>query len=118
MPEDKNSRLIAQILSGRASSYDKITVAAAFILALIIHVLLIETLPKNFEPRNLELDDEVDELFNTVKQELIGMIHENVDSGEQAANLLMVAKYMERIGDHATNISEWVIFSITGHHEE
>ena len=68
--------------------------------------------------RVIKMDDEVDELFNTVKQELIGMIHENVDSGEQAANLLMVAKYMERIGDHATNISEWVIFSITGHHEE
>ena len=66
----------------------------------------------------IKMDDEVDELFNTVKKELIGMIHENVDSGEQAANLLMVAKYMERIGDHATNISEWVIFSITGQHEE
>ena len=40
-----------------------------------------------------------------------------VDTGEQAADLLMVAKYMERIGDHATNISEWVIFSITGEHK-
>ena len=46
------------------------------------------------------------------------MIHENVDAGEQAADLLMVAKYFERIGDHATNISEWVIFSITGAHPE
>lgn len=44
------------------------------------------------------------------------MIHENVDVGEQATDLLMVAKYLERIGDHATNISEWVIFSITGTH--
>ena len=41
----------------------------------------------------------------------------NADKGEQAADLLMVAKYMERIGDHATNISEWVIFSITGEHK-
>ena len=46
-----------------------------------------------------------------LKNELIQMIHENADKGEQAADLLMVAKYMERIGDHATNISEWVIFS-------
>ncbi|MDD5829489.1 MAG: phosphate signaling complex protein PhoU [Lachnospira sp.] len=61
-------------------------------------------------------DDTVDELFRIVKEELIGIIHENVDSGEQATDLLMVAKYLERIGDHATNISEWVIFSITGEH--
>ena len=63
-------------------------------------------------------DDIVDDLFSKVKNELISMIHENVDAGEQAADLLMVAKYLERIGDHATNISEWVIFSITGSHPE
>lgn len=63
-------------------------------------------------------DDIVDDLFSKVKSELIGMIHENVDAGEQAADLIMVAKYLERIGDHATNISEWVIFSITGAHPE
>lgn len=62
-------------------------------------------------------DDVVDALFETVKTELINMIHENVDAGGQAADLLMAAKYMERIGDHATNISEWVIFSITGEHQ-
>lgn len=64
----------------------------------------------------IDHDDVVDNLFDIVKSELVGMIHENVDAGEQAADLLMVAKYMERIGDHATNISEWVIFSITGVH--
>lgn len=63
-------------------------------------------------------DDIVDHLFDMVKTELIGMIHENVEAGEQASDLLLVAKYMERIGDHATNISEWVIFSITGSHQE
>lgn len=62
-------------------------------------------------------DHTVDALFNTVKSELIGMIHEDVHAGEQAANLLMIAKYFERIGDHATNISAWVIFSITGEHK-
>ena len=41
---------------------------------------------------------------------------QNPDNGEQAADLLMVSKYLERIGDHATNIAEWVIFSITGNH--
>lgn len=65
----------------------------------------------------IKQDDIVDHLFEMVKAELIGMIHKNVEAGEQAADLLLVAKYMERIGDHATNISEWVIFSITGSHQ-
>ena len=63
-------------------------------------------------------DDVVDDLFNKVKAELIAMIHEDVNEGEQASDLLMAAKYFERIGDHATNISEWVIFSITGQHPD
>lgn len=63
-------------------------------------------------------DDVVDDLFNNVKAELIAMIHEDVNAGEQASDLLMAAKYFERIGDHATNISEWVIFSITGQHPD
>ena len=46
--------------------------------------------------------------------ELIDAIHQNPDNGEQAADLLMVSKYLERIGDHAVNIAEWVIFAITG----
>lgn len=61
-------------------------------------------------------DDIVDNLFATVKQELIKLICENVANGEQAADLLMVAKYLERVGDHATNIAEWVIYYITGSH--
>ena len=63
-------------------------------------------------------DDVVDDLFKKVKAELIAMIHEDVNAGEQASDLLMAAKYFERIGDHATNISEWVIFSITGQHPD
>lgn len=63
-------------------------------------------------------DDVVDDLFDTVKEELIGLIHTDIENGEQAADLLMVAKYFERIGDHATNIAEWVIYSITGEHGE
>lgn len=64
----------------------------------------------------LRHDDVVDELFDAVKAELIELIHQNMENGEQAADLLMVAKYFERIGDHATNIAEWVIYSITGEH--
>ena len=66
----------------------------------------------------IEYDDVVDDLFCKVKEELIGLIHENLDSGSQAMDLLMAAKYLERIGDHAVNIAEWVIFSITGKHKE
>lgn len=65
----------------------------------------------------IDKDDRVDELFNAVKHELIEMIAKDPSCGEQAADLLMVAKYFERIGDHATNIAEWVIYSITGEHK-
>ena len=63
-------------------------------------------------------DDKVDRLFFMVKEDLIQMIHKDSESGEQAADLLLIAKYFERIGDHATNIAEWIIFSITGKHEK
>ena len=62
-------------------------------------------------------DDEVDRLFDKIRQEIIEYIaKENGDGGEDAVDLIMVAKYLERIGDHATNIAEWVEFSITGVH--
>lgn len=64
----------------------------------------------------IQMDDEVDELFNKVKKEIIAEIRSGHDDGEQTTDLLMVAKYFERIGDHATNIAEWVIFSLTGEH--
>ena len=59
-------------------------------------------------------DDVVDDLFDTVKSELIEAIRQNADNGEAATDLLMVAKYFERIGDHATNIAQWAIFAMTG----
>lgn len=64
----------------------------------------------------IEKDDVVDELFHQVQTELVQLIHDDPNCGEQATDLLMIAKYFERIGDHATNISEWVIFSLTGEH--
>ena len=60
-------------------------------------------------------DDIVDELFLNVKSDLIETIRKYPDYGEQAADLLLVNKYLERIGDHATNIAEWVIFSLDDH---
>ena len=62
----------------------------------------------------IDRDDVVDDLFDTVKSELIEVIRQNADNGEAATDLLMAAKYFERIGDHATNIAQWAIFSITG----
>lgn len=62
-------------------------------------------------------DDTVDALFDAVKQELIRAIRVEPACGGQAADLLMAAKYFERIGDHATNIAEWAIFAVTGRHE-
>ena len=63
-------------------------------------------------------DDIVDDYFSRVKCDIITMIAENPVDGEFALDLLMIAKYFERIGDHATNIAEWVIYSVTGTHKE
>lgn len=62
----------------------------------------------------MEYDNVVDGLFNKVKAELIQLIGENRESGEFCIDLLMVAKYFERIGDHAVNVAEWVQYSLTG----
>ena len=59
-------------------------------------------------------DDIVDNYFGSVRKSLIGVITQNPSDGEYALDLLMIAKYFERIGDHAANIAEWVLFSITG----
>ena len=63
-------------------------------------------------------DDVVDRYFDQVKRRLIEKIAAEPDDGEYALDLLMIAKYFERIGDHATNIAEWVMFSVTGVHKE
>ena len=63
-------------------------------------------------------DDIVDRYFDDVKQELIRKIAEDPKDGEYAIDLLIIAKYFERIGDHAVNIANWVIFSVTGVHKE
>ena len=65
----------------------------------------------------IEYDDVVDEAFCRVNGTLIAMIAQNTADGEYALDLLMIAKYFERIGDHAVNIAEWVEFSVTGEHK-
>ncbi|MEE0685692.1 MAG: phosphate signaling complex protein PhoU [Lachnospiraceae bacterium] len=66
----------------------------------------------------IEQDDIVDNYFSDIKTSIINWIANNPEDGEFALDLLMIAKYLERIGDHATNIAEWVIFSVTGIHKE
>ena len=75
----------------------------------------------SFVKRDLDLarkviayDDVVDDWFSKMKKEVIDLITKDSYSGEYSIDLLMIAKYLERIGDHATNIAEWVEYSITG----
>jgi phosphate transport system protein len=64
----------------------------------------------------LAQDDIVDDYFSKIKSGIISLISENANDGEFALDILMISKYFERIGDHATNIAEWVIYSVTGSH--
>lgn len=66
----------------------------------------------------IDSDDIVDDLYVKIKKDLISLVHDDASTGEQAFDLLLIAKYYERIGDHAVNIAEWVIFSITGKHRD
>ena len=89
---------------------------------------MVRAAAKSFVERDGELakavcraDDAVDDLFEVIKRKLTGIVHREIegdDNGEQALDLLMVAKYLEKIGDHASNIAEWVIFMITGEHKK
>ncbi len=63
-------------------------------------------------------DDTVDDYFSEIKGDLIDVIAKNPTEGEYALDLLMIAKYFERIGDHAVNIAEWVMYSVTGTHAD
>ena len=89
---------------------------------------MVRAAAKSFVERDGELakavcraDDAVDDLFEVIKRKLTGIVHREIegdDNGEQALDLLMVAKYLEKIGDHASNIAEWVIFMITVEHKK
>ncbi len=62
-------------------------------------------------------DDDVDALFNKVILELINLMRNDPNTIEQGVDLMFIAKYIERMGDHATNIGEWVVFNVTGEHD-
>lgn len=62
-------------------------------------------------------DDAVDDLFSKIVLELINIMKNNPETVEQATDFMFIVKYLERIGDHATNIAEWVVFNVTGSHE-
>lgn len=66
----------------------------------------------------IKMDDEVDGFFMEIKKKIISLIQKGSADGEDAIDFLMVAKYYERIADHAVNIAEWVLFSITGEHKK
>ena len=67
--------------------------------------------------KTIAQDDVIDHLFDTVKRELIEALRQFPEEGEYLCDLLLIAKYFERIGDHAQNIAEWVEYSITGRHK-
>ena len=80
---------------------------------------------KSFVKKDIEMarnvivyDDVVDNYFEEIKKELIRIISSGESDGEEFIDILMIAKYLERIGDHATNIAEWVEYSILGYHAE
>ena len=84
-------------------------------------ISMVTTSVDSFVKRDVELaqraidsDDRVDALFLQVKGELIGLVRNDAEDAEYLMDLLMAAKYLERIADHATNIAEWVRYSITG----
>ncbi len=66
----------------------------------------------------IETDDRMDDLFVTVKNDLIALIKKDVKNGDQAIELMMVAKYLERLGDHAVNVAEWTKYKETGVHKK
>ena len=71
----------------------------------------------NLAKKIIQIDNDMDELFTKVKENMIKLIRELPDYADQAVYLMMVAKYFEKIGDHAENIAEWVIFCKTGQHK-
>lgn len=79
---------------------------------------------KSFIRRDLDVargleqrDDKVDALFEQIEEELVSLIKKEPEGAKQAILFMMIAKYLERIGDHAVNIGEWVEYAVTGYHK-
>ena len=113
------AEIVGYIEKGNEENFGNITRMAGVVTGMVTRSV------DAFVKRDLALakqaideDDVVDELFLKVKGELITLITEHPQEGEYALDLLMIAKYFERIGDHAVNIAQWVAFSVTGVHGE
>ena len=111
---------IADIVLQIADRIDIASVPHVLTMAESVKQMLHKSI-KAFVEDNLELaytindlDDEIDNLFHEVKKALIRLIHENEKNGDYAMDVFMVAKYLEKIGDHSLNVAKWVIFSDTG----
>jgi len=104
------------ILMGESSQIDKfehISKMAAETMVMLNHSIEAYIEKDVMKAREvIEHDDVVDGLFLDAKKDVINLIRNNPCEGEEATDILMIAKYFERIGDHATNIAEWVIFSL------
>lgn len=97
----------------RSCSYDTVIKMASEASIMLIQSIDAFTEKNEAKAKEvIEHDDIVDELFAKVKTELIQLIKDDPKRGEQEMDMLMIAKYLERIGDHATNIAEWVIYSL------
>ena len=96
-----------------AKNYDTIIKMALEASVMLIHSIDAFTEKDEVKAKEvIDHDDIVDDLFDTVKNELIDLIKNDPRRGEQEIDMLMIAKYLERIGDHATNIAEWVIYAL------
>ena len=106
----------AEVLTTRENTHlDKMAKATISMVSKSIQSFIKQNLMIAHEV--IEQDDTVDELFNKVKKETISLIHEDPEKGEECVAIVMIAKYFERIGDHASNIAEWVEFAITGEYK-
>ena len=96
-----------------SAAYDTITKMASEAYVMLIQSIDAFTEKNEAKAREvIEHDDVVDTLFDKVKSELIDLIKNDMQRGEQEIDMLLIAKYLERIGDHATNIAEWVIYAL------
>ena len=103
-------------LDGRAKHIDRMATETVKMLIESIEAFIDKDIEKARSV--IKNDDIIDSLFLKTKQDVIDMISDNRNSGEVATDILMIAKYFERIGDHATNIAEWVIYAYSDTAEE
>ena len=111
---------IVQFMNGRRSEHDGLLqqMARASIMMVTNSVDAFVKRDTHLAAQVVRADDMVDRYFDEVKQNLIGKISENPADGAYFLDCLMIAKYFERIADHAVNIAQWVVFSVTGVHKE